>query len=117
MPPRGWRWADKKWTLDLLSREWVEERCISGVEVEMEGERWVTDIRYDDGDDESVAESVLSSPGKSKGIAMAPKGKEKAKSRIITWEEGDGRHKLGEWRRRRWVRIVERVFVFVFFCV
>ncbi|KAF2748900.1 Pex24p-domain-containing protein [Sporormia fimetaria CBS 119925] len=21
-PPRGWRWTDKKWTLDLMSREW-----------------------------------------------------------------------------------------------
>ncbi|KAF3010025.1 hypothetical protein E8E13_011454 [Curvularia kusanoi] len=46
-PPRGWRWADKKWTLDLLSREWVEDRCVTGVEVEMEGERWVTDLHYE----------------------------------------------------------------------
>ncbi|KAK8212995.1 Peroxin/Dysferlin domain-containing protein, partial [Phyllosticta paracitricarpa] len=46
-PPKGWRWADKKWSLDLSSREWVEERCITGVEVEVEGERWVTDIHYD----------------------------------------------------------------------
>jgi hypothetical protein len=34
-------------------------------------------------------------------------GKEKKKA-IVTWEEGHGRHKLGEWRRRRWVRLVQR---------
>ncbi|KAF2470048.1 Pex24p-domain-containing protein [Lindgomyces ingoldianus] len=90
--PRGWRWSDKKWTLDLLSREWVEERCVTGVEVEMEGERWVTDLHYADVQDESPRKW----------------GKRK---------EGEG-HKVfvnvtssrqGEWRRRRWVRGVERV--------
>ena len=50
-PPRGWRWSDKKWVLDLLSREWIEERCVTGVEVEVEGERWVTDLHYEDLDD------------------------------------------------------------------
>ncbi|KAI9693769.1 MAG: hypothetical protein M1822_003040 [Bathelium mastoideum] len=69
-PPPGWRWADKKWTLDLLSREWVDERIITGVEVEMEGERWVYDI---------------------------------------VKEDGTGTSNRGEWRRRRWARVVERI--------
>ena len=43
-PPAGWEWAGKKWELDLAAKEWVEERLISGVEVEVEGERWVYDI-------------------------------------------------------------------------
>ena len=59
-PPQGWRWADKKWRLDLMAREWVQERFVRSVDVEGEGERWVVDSG-------------------------------------------------GEWRRRRWVRVVERV--------
>ncbi|KAE9962104.1 hypothetical protein BLS_000819 [Venturia inaequalis] len=108
-PPKGWRWADKKWTLDLLSREWVEERCITGVEVEMEGERWVTDIKYDDDDEESIfstSSKSVKSPAKGKDHI---KGKSVEKNKIVTWEEGSGSHKLGEWRRRRWIRLVERV--------
>jgi hypothetical protein len=70
--PEGWRWAEKKWSLDLSAREWVEERCITGVEVEVEGERWVVDmVRNEDG----------------------------------------GGFRQGEWRRRRWVRIVKRIVV------
>lgn len=44
--PAGWEWGESKWTLDLGSRDWVEERCVNGVEVEEEGERWVYD--YDE---------------------------------------------------------------------
>ncbi|ROT35310.1 Pex24p-domain-containing protein [Sodiomyces alkalinus F11] len=47
LPPDGWEWSEKKWALDLWSREWVEERIITGVEVETEGERWVYDM-YDE---------------------------------------------------------------------
>ena len=43
-PPGGWEWESKKWELDLGAKEWVEERIVSGVEVEVEGERWVYDI-------------------------------------------------------------------------
>jgi hypothetical protein len=109
-PPRGWKWSDKKWTLDLLSREWVEERCITGVEVEVEGERWVSDILYDF---ENEVDEALSSPvssvkkGKTKKGGKEGPEKEK-KAPVITWEEGSGKHRLGEWRRRRWVRRVER---------
>jgi hypothetical protein len=35
--PLRWEWIAQKWTLDLWSREWVEERIIMGVEVETEG--------------------------------------------------------------------------------
>jgi hypothetical protein len=107
-PPRGWRWSDKKWTLDLLSREWVEERCVTGVEVEIEGERWVTDLHYDELED-----------GDSRGMKS---GKERTKLRKRVgsgsdperevlrraWEKSRPSRK-GEWRRRRWVRGVERM--------
>jgi hypothetical protein len=70
--PAGWGWADKKWVLDLLAERWVADRCITGVEVEVEGGRWVVD----------------------REAAVAAGGSR-------------GR----EWRRRRWVRVVERVAV------
>jgi hypothetical protein len=110
-PPRGWRWSDKKWTLDLLSQEWVEERCVTGVEVEIEGERWVTDLHY-----EELSESE-------NGNGKDRKEKEKLKKRGVkeredrererevlrrAWE-GSVPSRKGEWRRRRWVRGVERV--------
>ena len=44
LPPAGWMWRDKKWSLDLGSREWVEQRMITGVEIETEGGRWVYDL-------------------------------------------------------------------------
>lgn len=93
--PAGWRWRDKKWTLDLYSREWVEERCVTGVEVETEGERWVYDIEY------TADSSAANMTGKGKGKLPALK----------SWEEGTGKGRNGEWRRRRWVRLVERQIV------
>lgn len=97
MPPTAWEWSEKKWALDLWSREWVEERIITGVEVETEGERWVYDI-WDDKEDRT---GVIDTP-------LPVKNKEMA-ARQTSWEEGDditGRR--GEWRRRRWVRLVKR---------
>ena len=88
-PPQGWEWGDKKWTLDLGSREWVEERMVQGVGVEVEGERWVTDL----------VESEVNDP------------KAVAKGKIKEWEEGDGKGRIGEWRRRRWLRMVRRKVV------
>jgi hypothetical protein len=92
-PPKGWRWTDKKWTLDLMSREWVEERCVTGVEVEIEGERWVTDLFY-----EGLEEPVKKAVGK---------GDLEREVLIRAWEK-DKPSRKGEWRRRRWVRGVER---------
>ncbi|KAK5124651.1 hypothetical protein LTR85_001364 [Meristemomyces frigidus] len=91
-PPIGWTWKDKKWSLDLFSREWVEQRMITGVEIETEGERWVYDL----------PQEVVESPAKAKKML---KGKMVPKS---GWEEGTGLEMRGEWRRRRWVRLVER---------
>jgi hypothetical protein len=112
LPPRGWRWADKKWTLDLLSREWVEERCVTGVEVEVEGERWVTDLHYE------VLEEGVEPKQRKRGGSWVGKNKEGNKSKDVgeqekevlkrAWEESRPSRK-GEWRRRRWVRGVERV--------
>ena len=71
----GWEWGGKKWELDLGSTEWVEERLIVGVEVEIEGERWVYDIATDGSEKEDT-------------------------------DMAGGRR--GQWRRRRWVRMVRR---------
>ncbi|OIW31543.1 Pex24p-domain-containing protein [Coniochaeta ligniaria NRRL 30616] len=99
-PPPGWEWSEKKWALDLWSREWVEERIITGVEVETEGERWVYDI-YDEHEGlTGVLETPLGGGGR-----IAPKGG-------VSWEEGEeGMGRRGEWRRRRWVRMVKRKMV------
>ncbi|XXH03864.1 Exosome complex component rrp4 [Hypoxylon texense] len=101
LPPQGWEWSEKKWALDLWSREWVEERIITGVEVETEGERWVYDI-YDEQAVEKVGVVEPPTPGKGKEKDKAPPLKP-------SWEEGeDGDGRRGEWRRRRWVRLVKR---------
>lgn len=90
MPPKGWEWEDKKWVLDVGSREWVEERMVQGVEVEVEGERWVGDLAGDDINDGEKGVKHKAGPG---------------------WEEGSGIARMGEWRRRRWVRMVRRTVV------
>lgn len=93
--PDGWQWSEKKWALDLWSREWVEERIITGVEVETEGERWVYDIMPE----AEEQTGVLEVPEKAKSPQMSQ----------TTWEEGDdGNGHKGDWRRRRWVRLVKR---------
>ncbi|KAH8687962.1 integral peroxisomal membrane peroxin-domain-containing protein [Tricladium varicosporioides] len=104
--PEGWEWSEKKWALDLWSREWVEERIITGVEVETEGERWVYDLRYEVEYDDSEYGDFDITPKKDKDV--------KGKRRVLpSWEEGsdaegEGRGRRGEWRRRRWVRMVKR---------
>ncbi|KAI4217046.1 MAG: hypothetical protein LQ351_000354 [Letrouitia transgressa] len=84
--PRGWEWGDKKWVLDLSSKEWVEERMVQGVEVEVEGERWVSDLVLEDTD-------------------ISQRGKQEGKSERV---EGSLERRIGEWRRRRWIRMVKR---------
>jgi hypothetical protein len=112
LPPRGWEWSEKKWALDLWSREWVEERIITGVEVETEGERWVYDMWSERGDaagdgglaeagTEPVRASTNGSQPQRKQGGLAPPG--------VSWEMGEeGMGRRGQWRRRRWVRMVKR---------
>ncbi|KAK7964943.1 hypothetical protein PG988_009947 [Apiospora saccharicola] len=103
-PPLGWEWHEKKWALDLWSREWVEERIITGVEVETEGERWVYDIF-----DETAAEKVGLAEKEEQEKTTPSNGKGKATVPMPSWEEGeDFEGRRGEWRRRRWVRLVKR---------
>ncbi|KAF7552205.1 hypothetical protein G7046_g7481 [Stylonectria norvegica] len=95
MPPEGWEWSEKKWALDLWSREWVEERIITGVEVETEGERWVYDI-YDEREERT-------------GVVVHSERHRPRPAPHASWEEGeDGSGRRGDWRRRRWVRLVKR---------
>ncbi|SPN97386.1 related to PEX29 Peroxisomal integral membrane protein, involved in regulation of peroxisome size and number [Cephalotrichum gorgonifer] len=97
--PDGWEWSEKKWALDLWSRDWVEERIITGVEVETEGERWVYDI-YDENESRTGV------------VDHATEEEQNAAAEAVrgpSWEEGwDGMGRRGEWRRRRWVRLVKR---------
>lgn len=98
LAPDGWEWSEKKWALDLWSREWVEERIITGVEVETEGERWVYDM-YNENDG-------LSGVREDPDPAISRHGARKSN---LSWEEGEeGEGRRGEWRRRRWVRLVKR---------
>ena len=86
--PRGWEWDDKKWVLDLGSKEWVEERMVHSVEVEIEGERWVVDLAKEN-----------------EGVYTPRKGKNKL---LPDQEERSAAERIGDWRRRRWVRMVRR---------
>ena len=91
-PPMGWEWGDKKWVLDMNSRDWVEERMVQGVQVEIEGERWVFDL----------AEEMFADDDEPKSIDRS------GKTREPDYDETVGIRKTGEWRRRRWVRMVRR---------
>ncbi|KAG0652667.1 Peroxin-29 [Hyphodiscus hymeniophilus] len=95
--PRGWEWSEKKWALDLWSREWVEERIITGVEVETEGERWVYDINYEYGIED------LDDLGDGSRTPVKRKGKEQRRP-VPSWEEGSD-VEIGESRRRGSQRI------------
>ncbi|KAK7755963.1 Peroxisome size and maintenance regulator [Diatrype stigma] len=115
-PPPGWEWSEKKWALDLWSREWVEERIITGVEIETEGERWVYDIYDENADRVGVVEDPLGEArargAKGRAGGGGDDSKEKRRGGYMpgpSWEEGeDGDVRKGEWRRRRWVRLVRR---------
>lgn len=102
-PPSGWEWIESKWTIDLWAREWVEERIITGIEIEDEGERWVYDLRYEEEDDENCGNSLgINTKHISAEIQkLTPNWEQSSES------ERSGR-KRGDWRRRRWVRNVKR---------
>ncbi|SPQ22217.1 5f9bd021-dd23-429d-817f-930aa11fefcc [Thermothielavioides terrestris] len=110
-PPDGWEWSEKKWALDLWSREWVEERIITGVEVETEGERWVYDM-WTPGDDAAAAGGGGGGGGGGEWEGAGEgQGQRSAPPRPgVSWEEGEeeGMGRRGLWRRRRWVRTVKR---------
>lgn len=83
------------------------------MEVETEGERWVYDLRYENEweDQRSFGDSDYDVTPK-KGASLSDKGKKKV---LPSWEEGsdaegEGRGRRGEWRRRRWVRMVKRKY-------
>lgn len=108
-PPQGWEWSEKKWALDLWSREWVEERIITGVEIETEGERWVYDIYDEQKERIGVIDgsTLITGKGEGKGAGAGATMRPKP-----SWEEGeDGDGRRGEWRRRRWVRLVRRKLI------
>lgn len=105
--PEGWEWSEKKWALDLWSREWVEERIITGVEVETEGERWVYDM-YDESNNLSAVREE-DREDEDDGGSFTAAGAAKKRRVNLSWREGEeGEGRRGEWRRRRWVRLVKR---------
>lgn len=125
-PPSGWAWKSKKWELDLDCREWVVDRMVTGVGFEVPGNSvegsvaseevggWVWDLPPDSqSQEEAEAVSSMASSGltESRGLSKSDqRGKDKAAGR--DWEEAAvSSHGMGEWRRRRWVRIVQRVSV------
>ena len=117
LPPRGWVWSEKKWALDLWSREWVEERIITGVEVETEGERWVYDMAGERGGAGAAGYGGggggVDGEGEGDGVVVREHryGREStgAGTPGLSWEEGEeGMGRRGQWRRRRWVRLVKR---------
>ncbi|RAH81802.1 hypothetical protein BO86DRAFT_313146 [Aspergillus japonicus CBS 114.51] len=120
-PPSGWAWKGKKWELDLDCREWVVERMITGVGFEVPGSAedqaaggeiggWVWDLPPAFvTDDNGVAsgpggDSVHDSTSDRKASAKNKKGKERSQD----YEERGNTGGMGEWRRRRWVRVVHR---------
>ncbi|KAI9368174.1 Peroxin/Dysferlin domain-containing protein [Aspergillus egyptiacus] len=124
-PPAGWAWKSKKWELDLDCREWVVERMITGVGFEVPGSGtesgndeiggWVWDLPSVSsfrGDDDVA--SALGYGSFEQTSAEKRKGKKKGKERAYQdYEEkgNSGSNIMGEWRRRRWVRIVHRISV------
>jgi hypothetical protein len=116
LPPRGWEWSEKKWALDLWSREWVEERIITGVEVETEGERWVYDMwnEREAGRGGGAGGGGDGQDGGGEGSGGGGVGgqQQQQQGRVtpgVSWEEGEeGMGRRGSWRRRRWVRMVKR---------
>lgn len=129
-PPFGWTWKSKKWELDLDCREWVVERMITGVGFEIPGVTaegnaiideiggWVWDLppSPQPREDEEIPTlgygDLRPEPKPSpKGKGGSPsKEKGDGKSAARDWEEAaTASCEVGEWRRRRWVRVVQRM--------
>ncbi|KKK17122.1 hypothetical protein ARAM_006189 [Aspergillus rambellii] len=127
-PPAGWAWKSKKWELDLDCREWVVERMITGVGFEVPGAPsqggpgtdeiggWVWDLsspsspRGDDGVASALGYQDFGSNPSLCGDKKKSRKKGKEKASQDYEEKGNtGPNVMGEWRRRRWVRIVNRI--------
>ncbi|KAJ5124482.1 uncharacterized protein N7515_008307 [Penicillium bovifimosum] len=123
--PSGWAWKSKKWELDLDCREWVVERMITSVGFEVPGVTaegnaivgevggWVWDLPVNrhESDEDLMAYRDLPealSPKKAKGKNKQIE-KEKEQAKTQDWEEAPASYGVGEWRRRRWVRVVKRI--------
>ncbi|KAJ5888148.1 hypothetical protein N7495_008189 [Penicillium taxi] len=122
-PPSGWQWKSKKWELDLDCREWVMERMITGVGFEVPGETsdgnstvdeiggWVWDLPSDPSpEDEQIpimAYGDLAIDEKPSSSAQHTTSKDDSSGR--DWEEAPASFGVGEWRRRRWARVVQRM--------
>ncbi|KIV83971.1 hypothetical protein PV11_05951 [Exophiala sideris] len=137
VPPEGWEWVSKKWELDLEAGEWVNDRLVVGVEYDIlqhdaddvniatnrrdsinaDFGGWVWDLPPIPGsgahreDDLWLAYGDYDVPSTSHMKEDGERRKKNAEKRIKDWEEGtivDNKGRTGEWRRRRWVRLVKR---------
>lgn len=127
-PPNGWRWKSKKWQLDLDCREWVVERMITGVGFEIPGMTpegnpaideiggWVWDLPSESAQStqgEEVTASAYGDLDESNVVdQITPTQKDNERPRRTTQDfeiANPAVYGIGEWRRRRWVRVVQRV--------
>ena len=139
-PPPGWTWKSRRWELDLHCHAWVAERMISCVGYELSDVMsedggcshtaggWVWDnpapeesshedddagptSAYGDLKDVKEHKKQENNGGHRKFMGkLFDKSKSKGTSR--DWEEKVvGTDGMGEWRRRRWVRLVRRMSI------
>ncbi|RMZ92343.1 hypothetical protein DV736_g428, partial [Chaetothyriales sp. CBS 134916] len=140
-PPEGWEFYTKKWELDMDAGEWVNERLVVGVEYDVlnkaeddedddvnndkavgqsSGGRdfggWVWDLPPAPGQDSRDEEVWL--PYGDYGLLDHEQNQAGRKDKDGTsekdWEESvryGNNGRTGEWRRRRWVRLVRRKWV------
>lgn len=130
-PPPGWGWKSKKWELDLDCREWVVERMITGVGFESHSNQeygggssdevggWVWDLPLTSqprGEDQLLDalghENMTPESKMPQNVNVDKAKKGKGKSTVRDFEERSvGPLGMGDWRRRRWVRVVNRIGV------
>ncbi|KAJ6011573.1 hypothetical protein N7451_002985 [Penicillium sp. IBT 35674x] len=123
--PSGWKWKSKKWELDLDCREWVVERMITGVGFEVPGVApesnavvvdevggWVWDLPAEPSasEEEEMTGMAYGDLPPERKQDRTPSKEIRSKAATRDWEEGNpASFGVGEWRRRRWVRIVQRM--------
>ncbi|KAJ5155376.1 hypothetical protein N7492_008179 [Penicillium capsulatum] len=122
-PPGGWKWKSKKWELDLDCREWVVDRMITGVGFEIPGVSpdgnavidevggWVWDLPAPPSPQEEEEMTTMAYGDLQQSEPKPPPGNQDGtKSANRDWEEANiASYGVGEWRRRRWVRVVQRM--------